>query len=304
MNKKNTEDKQINYTYHTVAFLDILGQRERLKKLNGVLDSDPLDSKLIYDTLSKTYQNVNEFRKMFKDFFNSYANERIKYPFANNIQEKFDSFRGNTELLIQNISDSVIISSPVNILGEDSLPRIINSLSSTLLSTATIMLVMLARRCPIRGGIDLEGAIKFTDGNNEVYGPALANAYELESKHAQYPRVIVGENFLEMLSYFNDYDYQDKQIEHYVKGMVSKCEGLLIPDKDGRIIIHFLCNFMLSIFLENDQYSNFLKNIISNSNEYINDQISLHDKKDILYHRYIKFSKYFNLYIPRWKDSI
>jgi hypothetical protein len=47
---------------------------------------------------------------------------------------------------------------------------------------------------PIRGGIELGLAMDID--NDDIYGPALARAYTLESKVAQYPRIVIGEELI------------------------------------------------------------------------------------------------------------
>ena len=66
------------------------------------------------------------------------------------------------------------------------------SLWHALLGLACRSLSALQQGIPLRGGIDVGlGTEMFP---NEVYGPALLNAYRLESQAAEYPRTALGEN--------------------------------------------------------------------------------------------------------------
>ena len=62
-----------------------------------------------------------------------------------------------------------------------------------LAACSSLMLVQLAGRRPIRGGIDVGAGIE-VDG--EFFGAALVKAYELESHRAKYPRVVVGDTLV------------------------------------------------------------------------------------------------------------
>ena len=70
---------------------------------------------------------------------------------------------------------------------------------AALTSAASTFLTMLAGRQAIRGGIDVGVAVELRD--KELYGPALARAYELESKTANYPRVVLGEELIRYIQF-------------------------------------------------------------------------------------------------------
>lgn len=50
----------------------------------------------------------------------------------------------------------------------------------------------------LRGGISF-GKLAFDKEKNIIFGPALINAYELESRHAKFPRVLLDQKFLQYL---------------------------------------------------------------------------------------------------------
>jgi hypothetical protein len=79
---------------------------------------------------------------------------------------------------ISNFSDCVCISFPVNDVR----------LESTLVGLAATSVAMLALGYPIRGAIT-RGPIHHH--GNAIFGPALVRAYELETRAAIYPRVIL-----------------------------------------------------------------------------------------------------------------
>ena len=60
----------------------------------------------------------------------------------------------------------------------------------TMCAASLMWLVSLSTRHPVRGGIEIGLAADI--GPAEVYGPALVEAHRLESRVAEYPRIMVG----------------------------------------------------------------------------------------------------------------
>lgn len=71
----------------------------------------------------------------------------------------------------------------------------INNIGAILISTAAFQFYLAVGGFFVRGGIT-EG-LYFMD-ENVVYGPALIEAHELESKLAMYPRVVLGDSFKQL----------------------------------------------------------------------------------------------------------
>ena len=89
----------------------------------------------------------------------------------------------------------------------------------------------------IRGGIDLGLAMDIDEG--EIYGPALARAYNLESGIAKYPRIVIGEGltrYLQMVAGRQARTGEDKAHAEFA----SKSLGLLAVDVDGCTFLDWL----------------------------------------------------------------
>lgn len=101
--------------------------------------------------------------------------------FYNAISENMGTYKAKT------FSDNVLLST--DDLSESNIVSFMTSVASLQFNTVCNMHVL------IRGGISMDQLyIKDSDnGNDFVIGRALVNAYELESKTAVYPRVIVDE---------------------------------------------------------------------------------------------------------------
>ena len=78
---------------------------------------------------------------------------------------------------------------------------------------------------------------------NEVYGPALARAYELETKAAEYPRFVVGDGLLRFLDGFTG-QAPATIIGEAAKETAVRCRRMITQDTDGRQMLDFLSEEM------------------------------------------------------------
>ena len=83
-------------------------------------------------------------------------------------------------------SDTLVLAAPVT--DKDGEQYAIDGL---ILQAAWLQLTLLASGFFVRGGLSLGW---FHIDNGLIFGPALADAYELESRHAVYPRVVISKD--------------------------------------------------------------------------------------------------------------
>lgn len=119
---------------------------------------------------------------------NEDVEDKIKsiFDFINIIEDhtKFDGIAQSRE--VTQFSDSVVIS----FLIEER-----DQIFYTLVNILHLTMNSISRNFLIRGGISFG---KLIHNEKMVFGPALVEAYNLESKAAQYPRVILSKSILEL----------------------------------------------------------------------------------------------------------
>jgi hypothetical protein len=98
-----------------------------------------------------------------------------------------------TRAIRANVSDSIILACP---LAPDSNNFPIRAIYDAFHKCTSMMLTSLAAGHPIRGGLDVGTGI--LDGG-ELFGAAPVKSYLLESKCAQYPRLVAGDTLVEYL---------------------------------------------------------------------------------------------------------
>ncbi len=134
----------------------------------------------------------------------------------------------------------------------------------------------------IRGGISI-GRLFHSD--NFIFGDALIKAYELESKYAKYPRIILDDEVIEIATKYGEHSPQEE--EDYYKELVTR-------DDDGWLYLDYFEKAMSEFDnpLETDKglinecskyISNIEKNFLSNWNS--------KDKKNSIYEKLFWLSK-------------
>jgi hypothetical protein len=120
-------------------------------------------------------------------------------------------------------SDSLVVASPIE-EGEDSE----SAIGGLIAQAAYLQLDLSLNDWFVRGGLTL-GPIFLHDGL--VYGPALIDAYDIESTQALHPRIVVGPEAIAS---------QTAALSAYGDPVASPANQLLLRDDDGRVFINYL----------------------------------------------------------------
>jgi hypothetical protein len=236
------EHTHLRLGYHLVAFLDVLGQRERFKHLQ--LPKTPQQNAEVAEVLRQTAGFVLELRKTFAQQFATFesALAALKKHTPEPICPKFVGF-----------SDSFVTSVPLH--NEGSPLASITTVFSALSSSAVVMLTALASKHSLRGGIDVGLATEIVPG--EIYGTALERAYVLECKEAGYPRILIGE---ELWNYLNaaheNFSVQTTPESKAITAIIDKMLKLIAIDKDGKRILDYLGPVMSDLQSSDTEFKN------------------------------------------------
>lgn len=153
----------MNYENRIVLFLDILGFKSIIEK-----------------TIDKNQDNEEGIETLYNNLTG------IKEFLTSRLKQK-DVFQNrNLSLKVTQFSDSIIIS-------------FINDDNSTLLNLIRTIQELILKL--VNNGILCRGAIsygKLIHDNRLIFGPALNDAYETETKAALYPRIILDKSLIEI----------------------------------------------------------------------------------------------------------
>lgn len=133
------------------------------------------------------------------------------------------------------LSDAIVISVPLG--GNDEHCKATNGVKIALLAVCSLAVLAFGGKIAFRGGVEV-GIAAMLDGG-EVYGPALARAYSLESEMAEYPRIVVGNGLLHFLETVARQEPQTP-FGHIARHNAANCRRMIVQDTDGRQMLDFL----------------------------------------------------------------
>ena len=130
--------------------------------------------------------------------------------------------------------------------------------------------------------------------DNEIYGPALARAYGLESKVAQYPRIVIGE---ELTRYLQAVATQQAQANEDIvnASLAQKAFGMLAIDDDGCTFLDWLGHDIRASFKNRNEP-------VGKAYEYVIQESIKHkeNKNSKLGFRYTLLRNYMESRLPDW----
>ena len=173
-------------------------------------------------------------------------------------------------------------------LGDVPLCTQVNSVYSQFCLAGAMCLLGLAAKAPMRGGSDIAWGVELYP--NELYGPAVANAYALESACAEYPRIVVGEEVDRYLLAVTREPGNDIPLE-VARQFATRCPRMLSRDEQGVLFLDYL-----SSCFEESVTSTQIEPLWKSAREFIDSELTAHmtsgDEK--LAARYRRLAGYFD----------
>lgn len=311
MTNGHNEQQAMHYCSYLVAFFDILGQRDKMSRITlpPVGDEASNDDRFKQDIL-QLYKNVKTFRKLFADAIEIFTKSGIE---NNKIPEQakfiFEKLRKHP-IIYQTFADSVIVHIR---LKDDEMKYAGRAIYGVLCAAAVTFNSCMAIGIPVRGGIDLGLAMNIEP--DEIYGPALASAYHLESKVAVYPRVVVGNTFVSYLKKLSD-SRPETDVEKGNRLLANKSLALMTTADDGNMIVDHLGDHIRNIL----QNIPDIADVVSKayrfaSSEHEKYKIARNEAENIgnvealkrcalLAGRYELLTKYFKKHLPLWEAKV
>jgi|WetSurMetagenome_2_1015567.scaffolds.fasta_scaffold01504_9 hypothetical protein len=308
MPNKHKEQQSIEYRAYLVAYFDILGQRDKLSKLaTPPIEDDQKKINEYIQQVRQIYDHITSFRTDIVNHIELFSKSGVEDKEIPELQKTLlNKLRAHSTKSYP-FSDCIMIHIQ---LSNDEIQWAGRAIFGVLCATAVIFNSFLARNIPIRGGIDVGFALNI--GPNEIYGPVLASAVYLESKVAEYPRVVIGQHLHNYLTELATMDSKsDESIVNQI--LAKKCLSLIAKDSDGRLIVDHLGDYIRDVLQRGNckfdyvldayniackQYDHFedahnAANLIGNDNQ------SKNCLK--LMKRYARLMKYYENNLPKWK---
>jgi hypothetical protein len=207
-----------NYENRIVLFLDILGFK-----------------KIVEGTLKKT-----------KESDEAEVVEKTKFLIEtiNEINKIAQLTPKETSKVVTQFSDSIVIS--FKAYDQEEIPKLFYNLQR-------LIAKLVAREILCRGAISY-GPLYHKE--NLIFGPALVDAYETETKAALYPRVILDKSVLEIMKY--NYSLENKHTYRKIR-FDSEVDSCLKTDTDDKFYIDYFTGSMM--FYNDEELFKVYKNL-------------------------------------------
>lgn len=219
--------QETNYVLqpHLVAYLDVLGQREKFRHLK--MPKTPEEYLAVAEAMKGTVGIVLGLRSSFLKQFEVFeAGATNSAPGSSTLFRP--RFLGHSDSFITFVA-----------LRNDQLLNSIMTTFSVLSGASCVVLTALASGHALRGGIDVGPGVEIAP--EEIYGPALAQAYTLESRDADYPRVLIGDGFEDQLTISIDESQKFPALKaENLTEIIRRMRVFITKDKDGRQILDYL----------------------------------------------------------------
>jgi len=172
-------------------------------------------------------------------------------------------------------------------LGDPDIKCPLNGVFNIFATAGSLCFMGLASGNPIRGAIDVAWGVELQPG--ELYGAAVARAYEIESVYAQYPRIVVGPRAIGFLEAHKNNKENDVYSGNN-RALAELCLSMLAQDVDGLWILHYLGEeFRQAVtYRHHDEF-------YSRAWKYVEEQLRMHQKSGSskLAFRYSHLQDYF-----------
>jgi len=222
--------KTVNTGYYFVAFIDIVGQRDRLKRWVKLPRNDD-ERENVARILQDTSEYVKELRGQFDTYFKVAGRPTGLLDHLKPEQRAWAEQRKKTILWRRGYSDSYFMTVPCwyeSSWGAHSL-----AIYNSLFSICGLFVWALAKQRPIRGAVEVGLGTEIS--KEEVYGPVNVRVFELE-KDAGYPRIKVGNG---LLNHLDDLEKRcpDSLEGRHTKHSIQGCRNLVTTDHTDILIL-------------------------------------------------------------------
>lgn len=282
---------------YIVAVIDLLGISASLENIKEI-PSDPKKVKEFTDSLKPTFGRVNNFRESIDEVRSKFVTKPDEDYAKNLTVEQVEIYKkhSSTEVGVEFFSDTAILK--INLKNSTNFSPI-TSAWNLLGQLQTLMISFLAGGWPIRGAIELGICAELEP--HGLFGQAISRAHHIESKIAEYPRIVIGGHFLEYLKYnkaimgADGIPLSERKI---IFSFIESIEKYLEEDDDGHIIIDYLNKDAFG-----PKGASTFERATTKASEFIGGEILKFRKTGniLLFRRYQKLKKYF-LRKGCWKE--
>lgn len=281
---------QVKVANYSACFLDLLGQKQAMEGQSILPETHtPEQYQELIHLVKSSVGKIVSIQKHAESMLVAMEGSRAPPGPLDEVQLKLWKQMREYNTVTQRWSDGLMV---FTCLGDTLITTQLNSLYAQLTLAGAMCLIGLAAKAPIRAGIDIAWGVELHPG--ELYGPAVANAYILESETAEFPRVVVGnqvESYLNSVINDPDSDIFSKA----ARCMATTCRSMLSRDNQGQLFLDYL-----STAFERVVTSSHIDELWPHARAFIRSQLDMHATtgNDKLHSRYQRLARYFDSNLP------
>jgi hypothetical protein len=276
--RKKTRRPDAAISFWAVAFLDLLGYRSTLARFDAFpLPTDPEQA----NALQYAFARAVHFRRRLLGGIQQFMDGSGSAPRLDlsrlppSLRRMGERWR-KVKILHSPGPDHIVLGCSLAPRLDHFPMRAVYTLVSTVAAASLLHLMIGADDAddtlPLRGGIDVAAGELMTP-EQFLYSPALTRAYDLERTQAIYPRTVVGERFVGLLSSQVSNPDADPESQ-YNRALAKGVASMLFKDKDGAIVVDFL-----GPTLRRQQSASFARSLASRAWTYARDAYSAARKR-------------------------
>jgi hypothetical protein len=226
-----------------VAFIDFLGQSEIMLRM-PTMPTSHRDAEKAAKTVNRTSILTRKLRYALSEAFEHLAASAAEdtrwwpKPFEKYAQQK-------PRYSVYGFADTIIMALPLE--PDDHPFRVVHALEKFFMAISGFVIVCLSDRLLPRGALECGMIQIFPDG--EISGAAVAEAHQMESRVASYPRIVVGGGFLALCQALRDLarDLPTKEQKEIVLNGLRLLVANLEPDiENDTVSFDYLGLFLAS----------------------------------------------------------
>jgi hypothetical protein len=242
LEQNKNQKKGLQFSYYIVAIIDLLGMSSALEQIKGP-PTNEIEKKEFLKYAKPTFGRLGNFRKSIEKIRDDFKRpiESKRQDAKNNLtpeQQTIYKKYSNVQIETEFFSDTAILK--INLMENPEIAPI-TSAWNLLLQLRALMLSCIAGGWPVRGAVELGVCSEMQPYG--LFGQALSRAHHIESKIADYPRVVIGGHFLKYLDDTRNIEFADgifSPEKRIVISFVERIKKSLIKDSDGQIILDYL----------------------------------------------------------------
>lgn len=277
---------------YCVSFIDLLGQREALHKQALLPQPTSEDEKkALLHTLRSSIGSIASLQKQAESLLAaSKPNKKsaLRAQLSHDEQKLWDEMQ-LAKVTTQRWSDGLM---SFACLGDKQVKCQMNNVFQLFGLAGTLCFIGLASKRPVRGALEIAWGVELHHG--ELYGAAVARAYELESEVAGYPRIVIGPEMLRFLDLHCKNPATDPFSQND-RALAQLCQDMIVEDADGHALLHFLGD----TFQKSISTSSHIE-LYKRAKEFVLEQFLDHQAKKNakLAFRYAHLMRYFDAHPP------